>query len=195
MSESKRTFIGIPLSNTLVNIIPMVRTMIEDPEKYIRWVFGKNIHLTLSFLGDIDEDKIPNLINDIQQQLQNESFTLSIEGTGIFPSQDNPRIFWLDIRKGNSDLIQLHEILSSIVKPYTKEGKRSNFMPHITIARVNKNIKSLKVDCNPFLNTVYSPVEIDINSIYLYESQLTPERAVYTELAEFPLKNKDRNLK
>ena len=44
-----------------------------------------------------------------------------------------------------------------------------------------------KIDASPFLNTVYSPIEFDVNSIYLYESQLLPKGAEYKVLAEFPL--------
>ena len=46
---------------------------------------------------------------------------------------------------------------------------------------------SAEIDALPFLNTVYSPIELDINSICLYESKLFPEGAQYTVLNSFPL--------
>ena len=58
-------------------------------------------------------------------------------------------------------------------------------MPHITIARIRRSQR--KIDVLPFLKCVYSPIELDVNSICLYESLLLPEGAQYTVLTEFPL--------
>ena len=57
-------------------------------------------------------------------------------------------------------------------------------MPHITIAKIRRSQR--KIDVLSFLNIVYSPIELDINSICLYESILLPEGAQYTVLTEFP---------
>jgi 2'-5' RNA ligase len=192
MDKTKRIFLGIPIYNSVFNIVTMMRTMVEDPNKNLRWVSGKSIHLTISFIGNFNENQIPSLVENIQSALTQNPFTISIEGTGLFPNQKSPNVFWLGIRKGESELINLHSQLSKVLSKFEINTTKTSFTPHITIARVPKNSDFGKVDCNPFLNTVYSPVEIDVNSIYLYESQLTPERAVYTELAKFQLINTER---
>ena len=63
MSESKRVFVGIDLSRKFSQLIPMLKTTIGEHEGDIKWISGKNLHLTLSFLGNIDDSKIETLIN------------------------------------------------------------------------------------------------------------------------------------
>ena len=59
------------------------------------------------------------------------------------------------------------------------------FSPHITIGNILNNF--VKIDVLPFLNTVYSPIGLDVNSICLFESQLFQVGAKYRILNEFPL--------
>ena len=54
MNNKQRIFVGLQLSGYLVNTIPMIKSTIVDTKKLINWVSGKNLHLTLSFLGTID---------------------------------------------------------------------------------------------------------------------------------------------
>ena len=60
-SNKQRIFVGLELSGYLTNIIPMVKSTIVDNKKLINWVSGKNLHLTLSFIGSIDVDRIDKL--------------------------------------------------------------------------------------------------------------------------------------
>ena len=58
MSESKRVFFGIDLSRKFSQLIPMLKTTVGEQDGDIKWISGKNLHLTLSFLGNIDDSKI-----------------------------------------------------------------------------------------------------------------------------------------
>ena len=65
MSNNKhRIFIGLQLSGYLISTIPMIKSTIKDKKQLIRWVSGKNLHLTLSFLGSVNEGTINDLILD-----------------------------------------------------------------------------------------------------------------------------------
>ena len=71
-------------------------------------------------------------------------------------------------------------------KEYLKENYKNNtFIPHISIARIRR--LHGKIDVLAFLNSVYSPIDLEVNSISMYESKLLPEGAQYTIINTFPL--------
>ena len=185
VSLDKRIFVGFPVSRKIARTIPLLQSTIPDKKGIIRWLSGKNIHLTLSFLGNIAADRIPELIECLKEAVKVKYFNITIEGTGVYPSPSHPRILWLGVNEGSDELITLHIEVEKRVKKFKDNPKKVKFTPHITIARV-WGLKR-EIDFIPFMNTVYSPIEFDVNSIYLYESQLVPEGAQYTILAEFPL--------
>ena len=110
-------------------------------------------------------------------------FRASIEKTGVFPSTRHPKIFWLGI--GEKKMIALHEQIKNAMTPFKEGQKKEYFSPHITIGRAARF--SGKIDVLPFLEYVYSPRELDVNSVALYESQLQSQGAEYKVLNKFPL--------
>jgi len=187
MSDSKRVFVGIDLSRKFSQIISMLRTTVGVFEDDIRWITGKNLHLTLSFLGNIDDSNIDKLISDLDEVKELPKFTLSVNGTGVFPNAVIPKVFWLRIEGGYDELSDTQSIVDELSFGYKETQRNEKFVPHITIGRLNTTKKSTKCDVSTFLNAVYSPIEIPVNIVNLYESRLTPEGPRYKILAEFPL--------
>ena len=103
----------------------------------------------------------------------------------MFPSSKSPKVLWLGISKGIDELTLLQSQIEKSVREFKDNYENNTFTPHISIARIRK--LHAKIDVLPFLNSVYSPIELDVNSICLYESQLFPEGAQYTVLETFPL--------
>jgi len=91
----------------------------------------------------------------------------------------------LGIKRGPEELISLHTQIEKSLGKITAKNPELTFIPHITIAKITQKI--VNIDILPFLNTVYSPIELDVNSICLFESQLFQEGAKYRILNEFPL--------
>ena len=187
MSESKRVFVGIDLSRKFSQLIPMLRTTVREQDGDIKWISGKNLHLTLSFLGNIDDSKIDSLITDLQEVKKFPEFTLSVRGTGIYPSSEAPKVFWLGIEQGYDELSNINGIVEELSSKYKEIQREEKFVPHITIGRIKSAKKSAKFNATTFLNAVYSPIEIYVNTINLYESCLTPDGPRYKIIAEFPL--------
>jgi len=187
MSEVKRVFVGIDLSRKFSQLIPMLKTTVGEQDGDIKWISGKNLHLTLSFLGNIDDSKIDSLISDLQEVKKLPKFTLSVNGTGTFPNSETPKVFWLGIEEGYDELSDTQSIIDELSFGYKETQREEKFVPHITIGRINPVKKSTKFNVTTFLNAVYSPIEIPINIVNLYESRLMPDGPRYKILAEFPL--------
>ena len=99
-----RIFVGLKLSGHLVSTIPMIKSTIIDKKKLISWVSGRNLHLTLSFIGEIEPDKVEFLKEKLETITKFNSFDINISGTGCFPTFENPKVLWLDINQGREEL-------------------------------------------------------------------------------------------
>ena len=74
----------------------------------IRWGSPNNIHMTISFLGNILLDNIPQLTQSIEKVLNLDHFKVSIKKTGVFPSIQLPKILWLGVGNDLQILTKLH---------------------------------------------------------------------------------------
>ena len=181
----KRLFIGIPVSREIYPILVNIQSFIVHHSGQIRWLLPKNIHITLTFLGNVSLDIIPKLTKALEKALDLTHFRASIEKTGVFPLTGHPKILWLGIGNGRKKIIALHNKVDKSVTPFKAGRKKEKFNPHITVGRAARSY--WKIDVLPFLEYVYSPIELDVNSVALYESHLSPNGAVYRVLTKFPL--------
>ena len=141
--------------------------------------------MTLFFLGNVFLIDIPKLTKALDDALNLNHFRTSIFKTGVFPSARHPKIFWLGVSRGTKKLITLHNKVKKTALPFKKGRQKEPFIPHITLGRAKRSYR--KIDALPFLKYVYSSIEFNINSVALYESQLSPNGAVYKVLTKFPL--------
>ena len=183
--EQKRVFIGIPAGDQVKSTLSLLQPIVDCNSRHIKWIPLDNIHLTLSFLGDVSINKIPDIVQSVEQYIATSQFQLSILGTGVFPLTKSPKVLWLGIDKGIDELKLLHEQVVKSVRVCNDNYENNTFIPHISIARIKKGPR--KIDVLPFLNSVYSKIELDVNSISMYESKLFPEGTQYTVLDTFPL--------
>ena len=185
INNEKRVFIGIPIGRKIKFILPIVKSAVNCKPNCIKWIPPENIHLTLLYLGDIRVKDILHLITSLKKQITSNDFQLTITGTGVFPPSKSPKVLWLGISKGIDKLKLLQYQVEKSVRECIDNYENNTFIPHISIARIQK--LHGKIDVLPFLSSVYSPIELDVNSICLYESQLSSEGAQYTLLNAFPL--------
>ena len=165
--NEKRVFIAIPICTVIKPVLPLLKSKFNRNYEHIKWIPTANIHLTLKFIGNISINYIPILIQSLKKDIIQSSFKLAIESTGVFPSSYSPKVLWLGIKKGVDELMSLHTQIEKSLRAMENNNLKKTFTPHITIAKFPK--KFMKIDVLPFLNTVYSPIELSVNSIYLYE--------------------------
>lgn len=125
----KRLFIGLELPEncrkTLVAIDPGV--------KGVRWLPAENMHLTLSFLGDVEPGGEERL-GEALQEVRLPAFFLPIRGVGVFGGA-HPSVVWAGVGHGHPHLFALHKRIQDAVLHSGLEPDLSPFHPHITIGR------------------------------------------------------------
>jgi 2'-5' RNA ligase len=175
-----RGFIAAEI-NTTPEIISFEKD-IANTGADIKLVEPENIHITLKFLGDTDEQQI-----DAIEQVMKESvattprFSIMLKGTGVFPNQQYIKVAWIGIIDGEN----LGRIKKSLEDKLTSLGfKKENreFSPHLTIGRVrtaNNKDQLLKI-IGRYSETEFTTQEVE--AIMLKKSELTPKGPIYTTL-------------
>jgi len=179
-----RIFIAIEIPDELKEKIGRLRVDIPGT----RWVPAGQIHLTLAFLGDLEEAAI-ELLNEELAGIQLRKFHLSFSGTGCFPNRHRPRVLWLGVEPEPhlDDLAaRVHAAVSACGIP--QEERR--FFPHITLARL-KLSPSREFDA--FLNRTeqLKLPPLPVREFTLFESRLTSKGAEHIPLREFRLRAND----
>jgi 2'-5' RNA ligase len=176
-----RTFIAIEVPEKIRKEIDNVITDEKKRDLPIKWVKYENLHITLKFLGEINENKKIEIAPALQEIANKVTpFNISLEGIGCFPTPKNPRVVWIGVKLGKENLCSIAQNVETALVGYGfKEEKR--FHPHLTIGRVKKlcsvnEILERQIMSDPFL----------VNSIVLFKSTLKPEGPIYEVLQAFP---------
>ena len=76
----------------------------------LRWVPPERLHVTLLFLGEVDERQLPDLCRAVADCCaQHQPFSLSIETVGCFPNPRRPRVVWVGVGEGAQEVAALHD--------------------------------------------------------------------------------------
>ena len=141
----------------------MIQTTIDAPYGDIKWVFGKNLHLTLSFLGNLNKSQLDDLSKELEAINFGQPFNAILNHTGTFPNPDEPRVFWLGIEKGKDRIIELVNQINGILKKIGLPYDEKEFIPHVTIGRV-RNKENIRL---PKGRKRTKPIEIFVLAILL----------------------------
>jgi 2'-5' RNA ligase len=185
-----RSFIAIELPETVRSALAEFQ---QDLKKYgadVRWIKPENIHLTLKFLGNIEEDRVESIAEKIRGACGiHNGFELEISGTGVFPNKRSPRVLWAGVII-NDTVMALHKGIEGGMGALGFEREKRRFSPHLTLGR----FRSLRGK-QAVLDIMDSCREkrfgiMDVNSVLLMRSDLSPKGAKYTKIAIFDLKSK-----
>jgi RNA 2',3'-cyclic 3'-phosphodiesterase len=93
-----RAFIAIEISQELQNCLDGLQRALEEPDDRVSWIQPGNIHLTLKFLGEIKENRIPCIAEAVRKTADDHpAYTLTLGALGVFPSRRVPRIIWVGV--------------------------------------------------------------------------------------------------
>jgi len=182
-----RTFIAVDLPEAIKTNIEEVQNPLKKTDTYVSWVKPKNIHLTLKFLGEVEENKIEDVFYGTEKALKSlKSFSLSLKDLGGFPNLRRPRVIWVGVDKGKDELsVMQKNIEEELLKlGYPKEGRA--FSPHLTIGRV-KSPRNIEKLVGLIEKTNFQTQEVRIDEVVAMRSQLHPQGAIYTPLKKIKL--------
>jgi len=162
----KRLFIGIPLAQEYSKPIASFVNKYSDLQP-INWVQEKNLHITIYFIGSIEENSISIISNQINFLINSsKQFTLEFEDVCFIKGRKNQKMIWAKFKE-SIELNELAKKIEGICLPYI--DKREQFIstvPHITIARM-KQFRAIE-KINPVIP--FKTRTLFVNRCCLYES-------------------------
>lgn len=174
-----RCFLAIELNENIKEKLEELKSQFKM--KGIKLVEKENLHITVKFLGDIDDKMVKKIKN---LDLSIEPIKSDIKYVGVFPNENYMRVIWI----GATNLIP---VFKEIDKKLSELGfkKEKDYVPHITIGRVkyigDKKILKSKID-------KYKNIELgtlEVKSIVLMKSELTKEGPIYNVIKKWHVKN------
>lgn len=191
----KRIFTAIDISaetrNKVADYIENLRG--EFSNLRVGWDKAEKLHLTLKFLGDLDDKQLANLIEAVKETAKQISdFNLRIADTGVFPSKRNARILWLGVEDETGSLRKLNSILETKceAKGFVKESRI--FKPHLTIGRLREPQKSNFL-IERHLQNDFQSAEFEVSDLVIYESRLQKTGSVYSVVSKLRLSENSSN--
>ncbi|MGG1659398.1 RNA 2',3'-cyclic phosphodiesterase [Brevibacillus sp. NRS-1366] len=178
-----RLFVALDIPKEAAEYIADIQARLKSEIGADRWQSLTNLHLTLHFLGDVQDELVPAICEDmdIVSAIINP-FSLQVAGFGAFPHADHPRVLWLGLRGQTNPLKQLHLLLGKRFDLHQGLSyDRKLYRPHITLARgpeVRGNGLPLDEWNERYL--AEEPPQWKARHFHLYRSELLRAGAVHT---------------
>ncbi len=182
-----RTFIAIDLSEDIKGALARVQSHLIYSGSDVKWVKPDNAHLTLKFLGEVGEDRIPEIGSVLDLVGKDTApFKISLKGIGAFPEIDYPRVLWIGIDDGKDQLKALAEKIDAGLSNIGFAKESRPFVAHLTLGKVrspkNKAVLKDKILSIPPQSTICEAQSV--SSIVLFKSTLAPAGSIYTRIKE-----------
>ncbi len=180
-----RAFIGLEIPE---EVRKYILNQIEEVDQFrkLRWENSSKFHITLKFLGDVEESKVVE-INNVLEKFASDinSVNLTLDRFGAFYRDGKPKVLWAGFRYDRS-LSEYQKELDSNLAEIGFPIEKRKFSPHLTLYRVKKN--SDKNILKRFENHKFNEKTFSANEIILVKSKLLPKGSVYEILRRYNLK-------
>ena len=176
----KRLFVAIDLPEEVTQLLVSLNPHLPG----VRWLKPEQIHLTLSFLGNVAPETEETL-RDKLATIRFTAFFMPVLGVGVFPAKGPPRVLWAGVSKGHPQLFHVYKRVQEAALGAGLEPELRAWHPHITFARC-RDVSAEMV--RPFLkeNADFDDGLVRVESFALYSSVPGPIGSAYTRELEVP---------
>lgn len=175
-----RLFVAVNLPDVVRRGIRTATEPLRRADLPVNWVEEAGIHLTLKFLGDVDESRQGEIATGVAAATRGaKSFLMPISGFGAFPSVERPRVIWVGCEGVPSLELLQHRMEQEMERlGFPVEGRP--FRPHLTLGRVKKDGAPARFrSLEGLLDGLAFESESLVQSVELMESRLGPGGSAY----------------
>lgn len=185
-----RLFVGVRLDETVLaaadETAERIRKRLGTRMK-VRWVPAANMHLTVRFVGNVEDVNEGSVLEALRPPLVLPPFEIRLGRCGVFPPGGPPRVMWIGLASGLPALRAMHEEFNRRLAPLGYEPERREFSAHLTLARIGdvsgRSSRSLRESIE---GVIPSPAGCTVRSATVFQSRLSPKGAAYLPLFDVP---------
>lgn len=189
MKSTVRTFVAVEAGPAVRAHAARLIEQFSAAGAGVKWVAPENLHLTLKFLGDVEQQDIPRVCEAVQRAVAEiPPFEFEIRGAGAFPNLRRPRTIWLGAGRGEDQMADLaHRVDKALQKlRFPREDRR--FQAHLTIGRVRTPAPELAELAEMLGAAADAEVgTMAVEEAVVFSSDLRPTGPVYAPLCRAPL--------
>lgn len=176
-----RLFIAIALPEMVKEQLAALR----EPDAPARWTKPEQMHLTLRFVGEVDERRVEEIEAALGGMVL-PSFNLQLRGTGCFPSVQRSRVLWAGVSGEKDALLRLQAAVETRMGHAGMDAEPKAYDPHITLARLQRSDAQWT---RSFLerHEGWASTSFLVDAFHLYRSELHPAGAVHFKERSFEL--------
>ncbi len=183
-----RLFVAVNIQDIIKQKLKECQERLKESDGDVKWVDTKNIHITLKFLGYVEEGHLDEVKDIIRKSTEGmKPFRLKFKGMGAFPRFQRPQVVFAMAEDEAGHLASISSSLEEGFQSLGIEKEDRVFEAHLTLGRVKSphNIEKLVRVMERYKNEPFG--EELVTSVLLMQSQLTPKGPIYTRVEEFTL--------
>src|SRR5258708_24006023 len=164
-----RLFCGIDLPEDIRERLERLLMHLR-PAAHLKWSPVYNLHVTLKFIGEWAEDKLPQLEASLRAIVPREPIAAEVKGLGWYPNPHHPRVFWVGVHGGDA-LPALVKDIDTAIAPLGIALEDRAFNAHLTLARIKEPapLQALRSAIAQLESVEFGAFEV--NRFFLFRSQ------------------------
>jgi len=184
-----RTFIGIDVGDDIRAQFVSLQEELAIIEPEVKWVEPENMHLTLLFLGEVDQRETIDICRAAQRAIREiPAFVMSVEAAGCFPNIRRPRTLWVGVGKGTDEVCALHDAIEApLLEMGNYRRETRGYTPHITLGRVRSEGSSDALAKALQAHQTWSAGEVTVSEVCVMSSVLGTDGPTYAVLGRAKL--------
>lgn len=186
--RSRRIFFAVWPPETVRQRLWNSLAPLRDAAPGVRWIPPDRYHVTLRFMGDVDDASLPRLVRAAEALASEPPFRARVAGNGTFPRRGVPRVHWVGLKA--DPLVRLRDLLDRELASEGFAAERRAFRPHLTIGRTKRGRlpagtqggRQRKVELSPGAEW------FRVEAVHIVQSRLFPDGPRYANVHGVALK-------
>jgi RNA 2',3'-cyclic 3'-phosphodiesterase len=181
-----RLFVAVGLPDDVRDLAEEIAGQIRSRMPHgvrARWVSPANLHLTVTFIGHVSEERAVDMLRALEPPLALAPFDVELKGCGVFPRSGPPRVIWIGLHEGVASLRAMHEEFNRRLVPLGFKPEAREFSVHLTLARIPEIRGAAGRSLRDVVAAARTPaVKWCVSAATAYESLLSPKGPTYRRL-------------
>ena len=157
-------FLAIPVNKEIKLLASSLQDELREFDPFKMYVHPDDLHITIHFFGEMNEDDVLDLANQLQVSINIHPFTLNCGELHYFGQKQQPRVVWLGVQQ-HPLLTKLYESTQRIIKENGYSVSSKKYVPHITLAKKWKsNTSHFQLPTIPI-----DPLKLQVEKMVLYK--------------------------
>lgn len=188
MAKRIRTFIAVEIPVSIRRRIEELQESLAPAAEDVKWVEPENIHLTLKFLGEVDERDVYTVCKSVEAAVAGTTpFEITVAGVGAFPNANRPRVIWAGVRQGSQEITAIHDAIDESLEGQGYPREDRSYTPHFTIGRIRRTVPNPRLQNALDQQANWEAGSCPVHEVLIMASQLGPKGPQYTVMGRGPL--------